>query len=185
MDQKRDQSVLWLAVAVSLLAACAVSISAFAYAKLPKIGYIDSNVLLHRHGAAVEARKTIDSKIAEWRKNLRTLEIELQQSSRDLEANSASMNQKTRERREADLARRQEEYIRYSKTVSDKLATIEQDAMRPVFETLNGAIGDFRQDRGYDLIFGTVSGGNVLAAAPAYDLTEAFLAYLASHGDSR
>jgi Skp family chaperone for outer membrane proteins len=167
----------WMTVVVGLLAVYAGALSTYVYTHLPRLGYIDSNVLLTRHRAAIEARTTIEAKSRDSQAKVRTLELELQQLSREWWSD-APTDHAARAASQVDLVRRQDELIRYTKAVRDEIARTERETMRPVFDALNRAMSDFSEERHYDLIFGTVVGGNVLAAVPQYDLTEEFLAFL-------
>ena len=55
---------------------------------------------------------------------------------------------------------------------------MEREKFAPALEQLNRQVRSFAQSKGYDLVLGTMAGGNVLAADRSVDVTDEFLAYV-------
>ena len=143
-----------------------------------KIGYVNSSILLERYEGAKEAREKIDKQTGEWQANIRTLEAELSQLNKDIVAKSNEWDKETLESKQEALKDKQEEMLRYSRATAERKSRLERDLMQPVLDTLNAYMKDFGQQRGYDIVFGTVAGGNILFAQESRDLTHEFLAYV-------
>ena len=169
------KSAILMVIAIAIYAAVMATIS---FMKLPKLGYVDSSVLLQKYPRAIEARENIKKKTEEWQKNVRTLETELSQLNQEILNKSADWNSTTRKLKQEAFAKKQNELIRYSRTVNEKAAKLEQELMLPVFNELNAYMKDFGKEHGFAMIFGTVAGGNILYAKQAIDLTEEILAYV-------
>src|SRR5215212_1431495 len=88
--------------------------------KAPKIGYIDSGVLLEKYSGAINARKQVQEQTAVWQKNVNTLELELSQLSRELSDNNLSGSEESNSAKRKELEAKQEELIRYRQYVPQK-----------------------------------------------------------------
>jgi outer membrane protein len=146
--------------------------------KAPKIGYIDSGVLLEKYSGAINARKQVQEQTAVWQKNVNTLELELSQLSRELSDNNLSGSEESNSAKRKELEAKQEELIRYRQSVPQKSVELEQQLMQTVLRTLNTYISDFGAQQNYDLILDPAVGGNILYADKAQDVTQEFLTYV-------
>lgn len=170
----------WIISLIVIIAIYAAVISTINLIISPKIGYVNSNTLLVKYKGAIEAREKIKEQTEEWQKNIRTLEIELSQLNQKILNKSDEWDKKTRKLKQEAFAKKQNELLRYSRSVNEKAAKLEQELMQPVFDTLNAYMKDFGKEHGYDMIFGTVAGGNILFAQQAYDLTDEILSYISA-----
>jgi outer membrane protein len=59
--------------------------------------------------------------------------------------------------------------------VKQQAAAKDGELMDPVVKKVNSFLDLWGKQHGYDLIFGTMSGGNVLQANPAFNVTAAVL----------
>jgi outer membrane protein len=144
----------------------------------PKIGYIDSSILLQKYDGAVEARQKLEKETSEWRENIQTLEKELNDMNQDMIKKGATWSRSALKKKKEALEKKQQDYVRYSRAVSEKAAKREQELMQEIFDELNALIKDFGKEQGYDIIWGTVAGGNILYGREGRNLTEQFLDYI-------
>lgn len=168
----------WVIAVVAMVAIYAALMATISFIRSPKIGYVNSSVLLEKYKGAIEARAKIKKQTGEWQEKIRTLEAELSQLNQEIITRNDEWDGETRKLKQETFVKKQNELVRYSRAVSEKAAKLEQESMEPVFNTLNTYMSDFGKTKGYDVIFGTVAGGNILFARESTDLTEEFLAYV-------
>lgn len=168
----------WVLAGLACLLIVTATATLFSILQTPRVGYIDSSVLLEHYTGAVEARAQLEARLETWQTNIQTLEAELAQMNQDIMEHHESWNQAMRQEKRAAFEEKQREYGRYSRAVGEKAAQLEQELMTPVLAELNARIQDFGEDTNRDLIFGTTAAGNILFAEADSDLTEDFLAYV-------
>jgi outer membrane protein len=164
-------------VAVIVIALYTASMSTFNFLRTQRVGYINNSVLLDKYPGALKARGELTKQTDEWKKNIEVLEGELNQLNQEILQNAGRWGQQTLAAKQDTIKRKQTEYARYSRAISEKASHTENELFQPVYAELNAKITDFGKAKGYDIILGTVSGGNILYAHEATDLTEKFLAY--------
>jgi outer membrane protein len=155
----------------------AATLATILYTKSTKIGYIESSVLLQKYPAAVKARQEFDQKTEEWKKNIQTLETELNQLNQEMVTNASKWSHAQLAQKEEVMKKKQSEYGRYRNAINEKAQQTENEIFQPVYADINAKIADFSKAKGYDLVFGTVSGGNILYGDKAVDLTDKFLEF--------
>jgi outer membrane protein len=170
--------VKWQFPAVLLLIVYAATVSTVSLINSPKLGYVDSGILLNSYERIVSAREEINKQSIDWQTNIKTLEGELNVLNIEFLNNSDGWNKKTREVKQEDFAKKQNELAKYSQAIKLKTAELEQKLMLPVFNHLNNRLKNFGEEKGYDIIFGTVSGGSILYSRQVNDLTDEFLRFI-------
>ncbi|MBI5216821.1 MAG: OmpH family outer membrane protein [Ignavibacteriae bacterium] len=161
---------------VALVAYTAV-MTTMEFRKTTKVGYINTASLMEKYPAALKAREELNKKTEEWKKNLQTLETELTQLNQDLVQNAAKWKQDVLAQKQETMKKKQAEYAQYNRAISEKAAKTEAELFQPVYNDLNLKIADYGKHEGYDIILGTMSGGNILFAQDGVDLTQKFLDY--------
>jgi outer membrane protein len=180
VEKSRTKSRIerWIVPFLAVVAVYAAVLATINFVKSPKIGYVNSAILMEKYKGLLEVREKIRKETEEGQKNIKTLEAELNQLGQEIIRDGAGWDSETAKGKRQTLANKQDEYARYSRAVSEKAAKLEKDLMQPVYDEVNARISRFGQERGYDLILGTVAGGNILFADRATDLTNEVLAYL-------
>lgn len=166
-------AIIFTAVAVVYAAV----IGTLNFLQTPKIGYVDSSVLMEKYPTAIEAREKFDARMSEWNQNIKTLESEINKLNQEMVADAGKWKKNTLKEKKETLQKKQQDYVRYSRAIQEKAAKLEQELMQPVYAEINAYMKDFGDDAGYEMIFGTLAGGNILFAQDAVDLTKDFLAY--------
>ena len=166
-----------LTVAIIVIALYTASMSTFSFFRTQKVGYINNSVLMEKYPGALKAREQLNKKADEWKKNIQSLESELAQLNDEILQNAGKWKRETLEEKQDSMKHKQVEYSRYSHAISEKATQTESELFQPVYTELNTKISDFGKEKGYDIILGTVSGGSILYAQDATDLTNKFLAY--------
>lgn len=153
------------------------SLATINFFRTPQIGYINSSVLLQKYDGFIEARKQIQKETGESQRNVQTLEGELKELGQELMTQGGEWENELVRSKQEEIAKKQDEYLRYSRAVTDKTAKLEKELTEPVLLELNSLITRFGKERGQDVIFGTVAGGNILYAKDTTDLTDEFLIF--------
>ncbi len=172
-----DKIILSLIAVVVMYAAV---VSTMNLVRSTKVGYVNSAILMEKHPLAMQAREELNGKLKEWNVNIKTLEMEIGSMNQAMINEAEKLSQKALEEKRHSLRQKQEEFMRYSQAIQEKAVKMEQELMQPVYDQINVSMKDFGSQKGYAMILGTLSGGNILYAEDAVDLTEDFLAYAAS-----
>lgn len=143
----------------------------------PKIGYINLNNLLEKYDGAVRVTKEMQDQTQPLQAKLKALETELGKLNEEVTAMESSNNQVGLASKRATLAKKQEEWMRFRREISEKVSGLQQQLMQPILDELNGMMKDFGREKNYQLILGTGFGGNILYAQESVNLTDAFLLY--------
>jgi outer membrane protein len=169
------QAPVLIIIIVSFYAA---ALSSYNFINRTQVGYIDSNVLMGQFPSALEAKEKLSKAQEEWGSNIKTLEEELNKLNKEFIEQNAKWNKKTIIEKKKVLEKKQGDYARYTRAIREKATKKEQELMAPVFDELNIYIKEFGEEKGYDIVFGTMSGGNILYAENATDLTVKFLDFV-------
>lgn len=132
---------------------------------------------MDKYLGAIEAKEKIDLEQEEWKNNILTLETELNQLNSDFIENGKNWSASTVEKKQQELEKKQQDYFRYRQAIEEKVAKRENEIMQPIFDQLNSDIKTYGKKKRYDIILGTISGGNILYSKQKLDITEDFLAY--------
>src|SRR5713101_967868 len=141
--------------AIVIIGLYTASMSTFNFLRTQRVGYINNSVLLEKYPGAQQAREQLTKKTDEWKKNIQTLETELNQLNQEILQNASTWNKQTLAAKEDTIKRKQTEYTRYSRAISEKATQTETELFQPVYTELNARITDFGKAKGYDIILGT------------------------------
>lgn len=164
----------WIALALSIYASI---MSTWALIGSESIGYIDSARMLEKYKGATAAKEKYEKQTESWNQNLATLQTELTSLNQTMVKEAARISRKQLADKESEIKKKQQEYARYNAAINEKASKLESELMKPVLDELNAAIADFGKQKGQEIILGTLSGGNILYADHATDLTDEFLEY--------
>jgi outer membrane protein len=156
----------------------AATIATITFLKTPKIGYIESSVMMEKYQGAQKAREEINTKSEEWKKNIQTMETELTQLNQEIVQNVSKWSHTILQQKQENMQRKQAEYSRYGREANEKAQQLQNELFTPVYTELNAKLTEFGKAKGYDIIFGTLSGGSILYGDKAVNITEKFLEYV-------
>jgi outer membrane protein len=166
----KQQGTGILALLVSLLA-----IGFHFQKKSLKIGYAETTVLMAEFSESVEAKAQFRKSQDEWDANLKRINDSLTAAMNVLKANFDKVPPKERETLERNLARWNHDLQRYTQAVKRMSEEKEKELLAPVLNKMNAFMKTWGEDHGFDMIFGTASGGNILQASSALNLTQDLL----------
>lgn len=169
-------ALTYAAIFALVLSVGALSVAGYMWLSKPDLAYIDSSRLMQTYDGAIAARQTLSERQEAWRSNIQVLQAEVGALSQSIM--QANLSPSALKAKRDSLSAKQEELARYQHAVSKKAEALQVELMQPVYDNLNAEIQRFGKAKGYDLIFGTVSGGNILYAEEASDVTDVFLEYV-------
>ena len=164
-------------VIIIFLASLAIVLSLLNFFNTPRIAYINSSILLQKYSAAKKAQATLDEEKKEWEDNIRTLEKEINELNKEAMEKGASWSKSKLAKFKKKLNNKQKDYFKYRSAIEEKSAKREKELMQPVFDNLNSLFEEYGKLKHYDIIFGTVAGGNILFGVDKIDITDEFLKY--------
>ena len=171
----KSKKIWTIALIVAVL--YAVTVCTVQIFRTPKIGYINTVEIMNKYPAALKAKAELESKTGEWKKNIQTLEDELNKLNKEMMENGSRWSKQELQDKEKVMKQKQADYNRYVRAIQEKANQTETELTKPVFSEINAKIESFGKDKGYDLILGTMSGGNILYAHKSKDLTDEFIEY--------
>jgi outer membrane protein len=169
----------WLSLLAVLLGAAALFSSTMG--RQPKIVYAETSVLLSEFSEAVKARQAYDEEKKTWEKNLKVLNDSLQASMDKLKAGYEKSSPEQRQAMRQNLEKWNADLQRYTNAVKSMSQEKEKKLMEPVINKMNGYLKIWGEEHGYDLILGTMTGGNILQANSALNVTSRLLVDLNQH----
>ncbi len=147
----------------------------------PKIGYAETPILLSEFTEGIKARKEYEKLEKEWNANIKMLNDSLMSTMNFMKQNFEKLSKKDKEKYKILFEKRNDDYGRYTQAIKKKAQEEEQRLMAPVISKLNSYLKIWGSQNGYDMVFGTMSGGNVLQANEASNLTATILKDLNEH----
>jgi outer membrane protein len=141
----------------------------------PNLAYVNSGKLVEGYLGMKEAKTIYKDKMSKWKSNMDTLQLDFQRSVNKYNLEATSLSKKDREERENYL-KKQEMNIRQYASSLDEKAKEEDDRMTEgVLNQINSYVKEFGEKKGYDLILGVTSDGNILYGKDAIDITNEVL----------
>jgi outer membrane protein len=149
----------------------AVSASSQAVAQSPKLGVINSQVLLSQAPGTPAAMAAFEQSMLGYQQELMRLQNELQAMQDTLDQQGATMTAAARQQR-ADAI--QEKYIAFQmrqQELQDLAAQRESELVGPIIDQIETIVDQLRAEGGYSIIFDVAGGPAIFAVDPALDLT--------------
>lgn len=170
---RKVHMLLLAALPVALFAAH----PAAAQTATPKLGYINSQRIMAEAPSAQTARQTLEREMDGYRKELETLDGQIQKMVTDYEQKKGTMSADARKKQEETIMQKQRDAQQRAAQLEEQAGKRQNDLAGPVMAKIQEAIDAIRAEGKYAMIFDVAAGG-VLAADPALDLTDQVLARL-------
>lgn len=168
---------IWKQQGTGLLAllAALIAIGFHFQKRSPKIGYAETAVLMSDFSEAIEAKAEFRKFQNEWDANLKRINDSLTAAMNALKADYDKVSPKERDALERNLARWNQDLQRYTQAVKRMSEEKEKELIAPVLNKMNAFMKTWGEENGFDMIFGTASGGNILQASSALNMTKDLL----------
>lgn len=169
---------------ISGLVALAVALGAIAlhfWQRPVKIAYAETSVLISEFNEAVAARKEFEEAQKGWDANLKLLNDSLMSAMESMKQTYDKAKPPARDSMRLTLQKRNDDLQRYTSAIKKMSQDKEKDLMEPVIRKMNGFLTIWGEEHGYDLILGTLTGGNILQANSKLNVTPRILKDLNEH----
>ena len=160
---------------LSLLLIGSIVITSNVFGQSPKLGYVNSQLIMQDYKEAKDAQKKLDDLNAQWEAEGRQLQETLQQLMEDIESQSLLLSEqrKQEKQQEAQNLYAQIQQFQVEKWGQEGEAYQKQrEFMAPVIESINAAIKKLGEDEKFDYIFDVVTANIVYVDEKQPDLTD-------------
>ena len=153
-----------------------IVLSASVFAQL-KIGYIDSQIILSKLPAAVEAQRKLEDQSNTWAEELQKMGDKIRSLQQQLEQQSLLLSEEKKKEKQDEIQRL---YIESQRFQNEKfgqqgeLFRKRNELLQPVFDQINEKIQEVAEEEEFDYIFDAAT-GNILYAKEEYELTKKIL----------
>lgn len=136
-----------------------------------KVGYAETSVLMSEFSEALKARSEFEAAQKEWDANLKALNDSLMATIDRMKVEYDKAPAAGKEVLRNLLQKRNDDLQRYTNAVKKMSMDKEKELMDPVVRKLNSHLDAWGKRNGYDMILGTMTGGNILQANAEYNVT--------------
>ncbi|WP_111309422.1 OmpH family outer membrane protein [Confluentibacter sediminis] len=143
-----------------------------------RIAYIDTEYILENVPEYQEAMIQLDSKAENWKNEIQTKMLHVEQKRKDLSNEKALLTKELIDEREEDISFEEKEILDYQQKrfgPNGDLMIQKRQLMQPIQDQIFSAVQDMAASRKYDFIFDKSSDAVMLYSAKQFDLSEQIL----------
>jgi outer membrane protein len=140
-----------------------------------KVAYIRSSDMVYSYEGMKDAQKAYQDKINIWQGNVDTLRVELEHSINQYNNELTKLSEKEKAEKQNLLSRQQQSYTQYAESIKEKSKKEEEDMTQGVLNQINSFVEQYAKEKGYDMVFGTTTSGNIMYARDYMDITQEVL----------
>lgn len=137
-----------------------------------KIGFVKSSELVYGYRGMTEAHSLQESKTNELKSNLDTLQADFQKAINQYNKEYASLSEKERSEKENLLSIQEQNLKLYSQNIQNTIKQNDVNLTQGILNQINTYVEEYAKKKGYTIIFGTTTSGNILYGEPAIDVTD-------------
>lgn len=142
-----------------------------------RIGYINSQAIVPQTPGYQEAESQFQADMQGFQAQVQRMVAQLDSMVQQYEQQQLTMSPTAKQQREELILQRQQEVQQAQANISQQASAREAELMQPLMERINAVIEELRAEGNYALIF-DVAAGAIIAADPAFDLTEEVISRL-------
>lgn len=143
-------------------------------AKEYRIGYIDSDRVIQKYEAAVEAKKELDTEISKAEAQAESLKQDWEKAKQEYESQELTLSEEGKRSKLAEVEQRKRRYDSFLDEVYRQGGKIDQknrELIAPIVEKINSAVSKLAQDEGFALVL-DASKSEIVFAQTGLDLTD-------------
>src|SRR5690554_3645890 len=140
-----------------------------------RIGYIDMEYILENVPEYQEALLQLESRVAQWNKDIKDRENEIQQMKLNLSNEKVLLTKELIEEREEDIKVKEDQLFQYQQDrfgPNGDLVIQKRQLVQPVQDQVFNAIREISENRQYDFIFDKSADVVMLYAAERFDISD-------------
>ena len=167
-------------IILTLLIVIAVGVSwiAFKVTTTSKIAYVRSVDLIYSYEGMKEAQQKQDKKEMELKSNLDSLQVNFQKAVNQYNLDYPKLSKEEKFKREKLLTIQQNQLKGYSENMETTIQKQDEQLTQGVLNQVNSFVETYSKKKGYELVLGTTSSGNILFATENLDITKEVLTAL-------
>jgi outer membrane protein len=149
--------------------------------KISEVKYVRSADLIYGYVGMKEAQEKQQSVKESQNARLDTLQMDFQLGVNQYNKDYATLSKQERETREKLLTLQQNNLEQYSRKIENIIKEQDLKLTEGVLNQVNAFVEEYAKAKGYDLILGTTTSGNILYAKHDMDITKEVLEALNEH----
>lgn len=161
-----------------IIAVIALLVSLFAVYKSyqsSELVYVDVNKLLEGYSRTKIVRADFEKKAKLLRSNVDSLVVDWQKELKQYEKERARYTRKELALKQELLGNKQQQINNYQQAIQKQIQDEDKKATQTVINDINDYVKEYGKKKGYRIIFGANSSGNIMYADEATDLTNEIL----------
>lgn len=161
-----------------ILGSLAIGKSFFQTSSPTKIAFMDSNVVLDNYKGMLDARKSLEKEMDQWKTNIDSLQSELEEEIKLYEKEIPKLTASDKDDRLKKLQNKQTEFQKYQQAVTQKAQKKEVELNGEVVKMMNQYLTEYGESHDYEILLGANGSGNIIYGGDGLDITEKVIAYL-------
>jgi outer membrane protein len=172
-----------IALATSLIVAGPAAVQAQQGTAAPKIGYINSALLLQQAPGRAEAEAQFEREVGAYRQQIQRMDDSLKTLVAAFDRDAPKMDSVAREARRTSIGQTETQYQLRARGLDSTMQTRQAQLVKPIMERVQSVIEAIRNEDGYAMIFDVGAQVSVVVSADKkLDLTDRVLARLKTQG---
>jgi outer membrane protein len=143
-------------------------------AKEYKVGYIDTDRVIAKYEAAIEAKKELDAAIAKFEAKVDSLKTDYEQAKQEYESQQLTLSEEGKRAKMAEVNQRKQRYDSYLADIYGKDGKIDQknkELIAPIIEKIDSSVTLLAADEGFALVLDATKAG-IVYSQTGLDLTD-------------
>ena len=140
-----------------------------------KIGYVDSEVIMGQFSEAIKAKSDLEGLVAKWRKDIDSMQTELQQMYTDYQKQGGTMKQDEQQKVQKNLVEKDQNLQQYREQKfgqpNGEYFTKQDQLLAPVKQKIFKAIETIAKEEHMQYVLDKAGEVIVLYADPEFDIT--------------
>lgn len=145
------------------------------------IRYVDNARLFREVKSISVIQDSLKTFNESWQKPAHDLKDSVDAYMKRLGATKKPLSDAERAKVEKEFKDRQEAFQKFVEANQKKAAEIDKNLSESAIKKVNAVLQDYRAQKGYAVILGTTTGGNILAADQKLDITDEVIQYVNAH----
>jgi outer membrane protein len=167
------------ATLIALALATLATGSASAQTSVPKIAYINSQVILEQAPGRADVEAQFDKEIEGYRKQIKQMDDSLNVLLAAYQKAESTLSPAVKQSRQKEITTKREEYEKRAAVLQMQAQQRQRELVGPVMQQINQIIDMIRREESYSMIFDAGSQSGVLVAADTtLDITKKVIARL-------
>ncbi len=135
------------------------------------VAWVNTALILRQTPGYAQAESTFAAEVQSYQAEVKNLQAELDSAISNLEQQSVVLSPTARQEKQRELAQQQRRLEQRIQELQTKSQQRERELMAPLEERIQSVIEGIRAERNIAIIFDAASGGTIVAADRALDLT--------------